>query len=86
MSEREELIRHEAAGLESLTEYHRRLRAEADLAALEKTQELEAERFERACAVAEVVARSVVDHPVATAASIGGLWLLGQALRSWRGR
>lgn len=87
MSEREDLIRYEAASLESLTEYHRRRRAEAELATLEKTRELEAERSMRRWAAARVVTQVIVDHPGASiGVGLAGLWLASVIFGNRRGR
>jgi hypothetical protein len=87
MSETEELIRCESAALESLTEYHRRKRAETELATLERMQELEAERSIRRWATARTVAQVIVDHPVAAVGvGLAGLWLVHTILGNRRGR
>jgi hypothetical protein len=85
MSQREDIISSEIVGLDSLTEYQRRKRAEAELATLEKVQELEAERSMRRWATASVVAETIADHPVA-AISVGlaGLWIVGKILGNRR--
>ena len=78
MSEREALIRYETAAFDSLAEYQRRKRVEAELAVLERTQELEAARSMRRWATARAVTQIVVDHPVATV----GVGLVGLCLAS----
>lgn len=87
MSEREGLIRFEMAASVSLAEYQRRKRVEAELAVLEKTQELEAERSERRWAAARAVTQVIVDHPIAAAGvGLAGLWLASRVFGNRRGR
>jgi hypothetical protein len=87
MREREDLIHYETADSDSLTEYQRRKRAEAELATVEKTRELEAERSMRRWATARAVTQIIADHPVATVGvGLAGLWLASRIFGNRRGR
>lgn len=87
MSEGEDQIRYETPDSESLTAYHQRKRAEAQLAALEKQYEIEIERSMRRWATAHVVAETIVDHPVAAVGvGLAGLWLAGMIFGGRRSR
>jgi hypothetical protein len=79
MSGREDIDHGGILSADSLTEFHRRKRAEAELAVLEKVQEIETDRSMRRWAAAHAVAQVIADHPVAAATvGLAGLWLVSR--------
>jgi hypothetical protein len=85
MFEGEDIVYDGVLSRDSLTEYHRRKRAEAELAALEKVQEIEGERSMRRWVTANAIAQTIADHPVATVGvGLAGVCLIGILYRGRR--